>query len=226
MERTLYESTEYRGYTINIYYDECPESPRQWDNLGTFYTAHRRYCPEEQFDKHFDFEEVCDGQPGVFRKEFLKNHIVQNIYLYDHSGQTVSTTPFGCRWDSGWFGMVAVSVENVKKEYGWKKITKKRREQIEGYLKEEVETYDHYLTGSVYGYEVVYEEDGDVIDSCWSFYGDEELKNIEKECQGIVDRVLAEKAKGTRIRTGNGIYMYVKQLLLPFPEMELEPETI
>ncbi len=45
----LYNQIPYKGYNINIYYDDCPESPREWDNLGTFYTAHHRYKPEEQF---------------------------------------------------------------------------------------------------------------------------------------------------------------------------------
>lgn len=34
----------------------------------------------------------------------------------------------------------------------------------------EVETYDQYLTGDVYGY-VIESEDGTVDDSCWGFFG-------------------------------------------------------
>ena len=115
-----YEQITYKGHHINIYYDDCPESPREWSNLGTFYTAHRRYRPEKEFDEHFDFDEVCDGRPGNIRKSFLQKHVALNLFLYDHSGLSISSGPFSCRWDSGWFGIVAVSVEQVKKEYGWK----------------------------------------------------------------------------------------------------------
>ena len=31
------------GYVLKISYDTCPESPRDWDNVGTFYTWERGY---------------------------------------------------------------------------------------------------------------------------------------------------------------------------------------
>ena len=76
-----YEQITYKGHHINIYYDDCPESPREWSNLGTFYTAHRRYRPEKEFDEHFDFDEVCDGRPGNIRKSFLQKHVALNLFL-------------------------------------------------------------------------------------------------------------------------------------------------
>lgn len=39
----LCEKEEYRGCTINVYYDETPEDPRTWDNVATFVCEHRRY---------------------------------------------------------------------------------------------------------------------------------------------------------------------------------------
>lgn len=39
----LCEKEEYRGCTINVYYDETPENPRNWDNVATFVCEHRRY---------------------------------------------------------------------------------------------------------------------------------------------------------------------------------------
>ena len=154
-----YEQITYKGHHINIYYDDCPESPREWSNLGTFYTAHRRYRPEKEFDEHFDFDEVCDGHPGNIRKSFLQKHVALNLFLYDHSGLSISSGPFSCRWDSGWFGIVAVSVEQVKKEYGWKVLTQSRRKKIEEYLQNEIDTYNEYLHGEVYGFQVTPEDD-------------------------------------------------------------------
>lgn len=47
----LYNQIKYNGYRINIYYDDDARSPREaYDNLGTLYTAHRRYRPEKEFD--------------------------------------------------------------------------------------------------------------------------------------------------------------------------------
>ena len=83
-----------------------------------------------------------------------------------------------------------MSDERVRKEYGWKNITKKRREQIREYLRGEVETYDQYLTGDVYGFEyqevLVYPDGREEVveeDSCWGFYGSDPATN------GIADHL-------------------------------------
>ena len=39
----LCEKEEYRGCTINVYYDDTPEDPRNWSNVATFVCEHRRY---------------------------------------------------------------------------------------------------------------------------------------------------------------------------------------
>lgn len=211
----LFKQIEYRGHHINIYRDENPDSPREWDPLGTFYTAHGRYQPEKNFYKHFDMDEVYEnGHPGVFSAAFLKKHIALNIYLYDHSGLTISSSPFSCRWDSGWFGMVAVDIEKVKKEYGWKVLTQSHRRKIEGYLQGEIDTYDQYLRGDVYGFQVTpAEDDTDIIESCWGYYGDDGLKQIEAECRATIDYHIADQKKQAWLER---IRIFGPEL--PFPE--------
>lgn len=184
----LYDQIEYNGYHIDIYYDDDARSPREaYDNLGTLYTAHRRYRPEKEFDDHFDIGEVFEGRIGNFRKSFLKEYVALPVYLYDHSGITVSTTPFRCPWDSGFFGIIAVSLDKVREEYGWKHVTAKRRARIERYLQGEIETLDSYYTGEVFGYRITPEDNDDELGSCWGFYGTECLKEMEAECRHIID---------------------------------------
>lgn len=189
----IYEQTTYKGYNINIYYDEYAESPRTaFENLGTLYTAHRRYRPEKDFDSHFDINKVFEGCIGNFRESFLKRYIALPVYLYDHSGQTVATTPFSCPWDSGFFGIIAVSLEKIRKEYGWKNITSRRRSQIESYLQCEIQEYDHFLRNEVYGFTITAIEDGiEEVDSCWGYYGDDSLKGMKEECQRTIDNLIA-----------------------------------
>ena len=50
------ESVEYRGCTINIYYDDNPDDPRTWGNAATFVCEHRKYTLG---DKH-DIDEAVD----------------------------------------------------------------------------------------------------------------------------------------------------------------------
>lgn len=217
----LYEQIIYQGYHINIYYDPNPENPREWDNLGTFYTAHRRFRPEEDFDNHFDIGDVCEnGRPGTFRHSFLQKYIAQSIYMLDHSGQTVSTTSFNDPWDSGWFGMVAVSIDKVKKEYGWKVLTSKRRRQIENYLADEVATYDNYLRGEVYGFEITPENNNNVLDSCWGYYGDENLRHMITECKAVIDGHILQIKQDKLKKIAEKIHKYGQQLFLPFADLQ------
>ncbi len=60
-------------------------------------------------------------------------------------------------------------------------------------MRGEVEVYDQYLRGDVWGFEVI--EDGEVKDSCWGFFGFDPLTN------GILDH-LADEAKAV-VRSGN-----------------------
>lgn len=190
-----YEQIPYKGYTIEILYDENAESPRTaFENLGTLYTAHRRYRPEKDFDKHFNIDEVFEGRIGDFRDTFLKNYIALPVYLYDHSGLAVSTAPFSCPWDSGFFGIIAVSLEKVRKEYGWSNITAKRRARIEEYLQGEIKELDDYYHGDVFGYRVIREDTGEETDSCWGYYGTEYLEELKKEVKAKIDAdIKAEK---------------------------------
>ena len=146
----LYNRITYNGHHINICYDDDAGNPRKmFDNLGTLYTAHRRYRPEKEFDDHFDIDKVFDGRIGNFRESFLKEYIALPVYLYEHSGTTVSTSPFSCPWDSGFFGIIAVPLDKVRREYGWKSITAERRKRIEEYLQGEIKTLDDNYTGEV-----------------------------------------------------------------------------
>ena len=115
------------------------------------------------------------------------------LYLYDHSGLTINTTGFSCRWDSGQVGWIYASKEDALKEFGGKSFTASTRQKAEARLRSEVEVYDTYLSGECYGYELY--KNGELEDSCWGFIGSYEdaLKNIEeylpKECEGLTSEL-------------------------------------
>jgi hypothetical protein len=117
-------------------------------------------------------------------KEIEKHFIILPLYLYDHTGITISTSPFSCPWDSGQVGFIFVSKDKVKKHFGYKHLTKKRINNIIKILKDEVKVYDQYLTGDIYGFKYEYkypfsfENEGS---SCWGFYGDNWKEN------GLID---------------------------------------
>lgn len=162
---------------LKVIRDDYPESPRDWDNLGTMYCEHRNYNLGDK-----DAEDPRDDDGNL-----PKDIIYLPLYLYDHSVMTMSTSPFSCLWDSGCVGIIYITKERIRKEFGWKVLTKARKEKILSYLENEVEVYDQYLTGDVYGYAVIetHEEDGSEVetDSCWGFYGSDVTSN------GIADHL-------------------------------------
>ena len=187
--------TENKKYRIKIIQDTNPESPREWDNLGTMVCFHGRY---DLGDKHnYNFNDFSSWEEQ--RKVISKNEdvcVILPLYLYDHSGITMNTTGFSCGWDSSQVGWIFVSKEKVRKDYNVKRINKELVEKVTKVLVGEVETYDQYLIGDVYGYEI-YEvntcdlgcEHETLIDSCWGYYGEDDCMT---EAMSIVDYRIKE----------------------------------
>lgn len=91
------------------------------------------------------------------------------IYMYDHSGVTISTSPFSCVWDSGQLGYIYCTKETMKEVFDVQVLFKNKIKKAEEILKNEVEEYDKYLTGDVYGF--VIKDGEEEVDSCWGFFG-------------------------------------------------------
>lgn len=159
----------HKTYTIKIFQDDSPISPREGDNLGTIIYWHRNY----------DLGEINGRKGNIDPHEFVaqkrkEGSVILPVYLYDHSGITINTTGFSCQWDSGQVGWIFANKEAIRKWYQVKNITKKIREQVRDCLVNEIETFDKYIRGDVYGF-TIEDEDGERVDSCWGFYD-------EKEC--------------------------------------------
>jgi hypothetical protein len=178
------EREEYKGFVIKVLQDDCPESPREWDNLGTMTCFHPRY---NLGDKHYMV--VDEMLEIVARKDVL----ALPLALLDHSGLWMKVgyrwaeDPGG--WDSSRVGFIYVTYEELRKEYGVKNVTKRVLIKAENTLRAEVEVYSSYLEGSVYGYEVV-DKDGESIDSCWGYYGTEGYKEAFHQAMAIVDSLV------------------------------------
>lgn len=167
-------STETR--ILNIFVDEQPETPREWDNMGTMLCTHKRYSLGDTKEKfNFDDYNGWDEVKQALIKE--KNvAVILPLYLLDHSGITMKTTFFNDKWDSGQVGFIYASKEKIRKEYSVKRISKKLIEKVTKLLINEVEIYDQYLTGDVYRFEVK-DNKGEIIDSCAGFYGSDFATN-------------------------------------------------
>lgn len=162
---------------LNIVRDETPLNPRtDWDNLGTMVLFHRRYTlgDNDHGLRTSDFEGWDEMEDHLYNE--CDAAVVLPVYMYDHSGITIQTSPFSCGWDSGQVGFIYVSKEKARDWYSCKRIGKKVRQRLTEALEAEVKVYDQYLTGDVWGF-VVETEDGQHVESCWGFFGEDEARN-------------------------------------------------
>ena len=173
-------------YELKIFQDESPESPRTWDNIGTMVCFHGRYNLGDKHDyRDEDYSGWQEMKEAIIENENV--HTILPLYLYDHSGITMNTTGFSCGWDSGQVGWIFVSKDKVKKEGV-------DESKVEEYLMGEVDTYDQYLTGDVYGF-VISEmstcDQGHVhlkeVDSCWGFYGEDACM---EEAESVINHLI------------------------------------
>ena len=194
--RNEIETIEKNNYKLEIFQDENAESPREWENLGTMICFHRRYNLGDKHEVNADNFSGWDEQREYIEKEY-KPCVILPLYLYDHSGITMSTSPFSCRWDSGQVGWILVSKEKVRENYRVKRITQDIIDRVTKVLEGEVETYDQYLTGDVYGYRVSKVEVCDKgcehdeeVDSCWGYYG---IDSVKEEGMSVLEHYTKEE---------------------------------
>ena len=174
---------ELNGFVAHVAYDESPESPREWDNLGIILGI------DSCTDSSYLYNLLCIGENSkgeplatvdqngfvhskfdyFLRNEFFQGERILIVEAYIDSrelhlmrGNTlVISTESAIR-----AAYLVPEGEPIKKS-----VWAKARECLEA----EVKTYNQYLEGDVYGY-MIKTEDCDEVDSCWGFYGFEEVK--------------------------------------------------
>lgn len=173
---------ENEKYKLEIFDDLNPCSPREFDNLGTMVCFHRRYNLGDETElKSSDFSSWEELENYLYKEEDAL--IAIPVFMYDHSGLWINTTGFSCPWDSGQVGYIYVSKEKVRREYSCKRISKKLKKMIREMLCSEVDLYNDYLSGNVYGFTLTDKENAEEIDSSCGFYGTDYIEN------GIFDYV-------------------------------------
>ncbi len=163
-------------------------------------------CSEESYEALL--EEVQDN--FNYYTDYSKDYFIFPVYAYIHSGVALSLGnsgyPFNCRWDVSSTGFLLVNKTDINFNYSRENsdlYAGKTDEEI-SYIYGEglIETWNQYLSGDVYGFNVIERkafkkvyadgsesEDDDedfeenVIDSCWGFYGSDPKTN------GMIDHI-------------------------------------
>jgi hypothetical protein len=200
--RYVRKIVEYKDYKIQIVQDDDAQDPRSWKYKSeepTMVCWHRRYTlgdeqpkcsPEEWLMEMAQIYTTAEDPEMVDRDTCIRaieamGTVILPLCLYDHSGITMSTGKFGCPWDSGQVGYIYCTKETLDKE-GWTK------EQAQKYMEGEVETYDDWLTGNVYGYDIETADGDDTGEACWGYYGEPDESGVIDDAKAVVDRLSAD----------------------------------
>lgn len=216
----VYESFEHEGVRVEIHYDHdagehC--NPRELDNITTLVCWHPDYIlgdyqlrnPEGRGAVGQIFE-TDRGRTDFSSMEafqryltlMLKARCVSPLYLYDHSGISMSVgspNPFNFDaqgWDTSLVGFAYCTEERVTELCG-----PEEQYHTDAFLtdaiKADVAEYNLYLTGQVYGYVVAPGTEDQ--DSCWGFLGDETVVEEAKAAAALVAVDVAERERIRRI---------------------------
>lgn len=148
-----------------IVQDFDPINPREHDCLGTILYISSRYCLGDKRVSSEELEEIMNSS----------ENIVLPVYAYIHSGISLNTSGFSCSWDSGQSGCIYVSKTKAREYFGVKRITARVLNKIIEALKSEVDEFNKFINGEVYGY-ILRDDDGGEIDSCFGFIGEDVAK--------------------------------------------------
>jgi hypothetical protein len=197
MSNEIYKEKTIGNKTVKIVYSDCG-NPRENDNLGVMVTRHRNYTlGDEQINDPIDWlsnildkdepEEYSNEVLAELEKEFFEKFPALPLYMYEHSGITINTTGFSCRWDSGKLGYIYATPETIAMTVGEGMSKDEIIKQLDGEVKE----YNEYVQGNVFGFQI-WERceccgaDKDETDSCYGYLGMDFTKN------GIADEIPEE----------------------------------
>ena len=222
MREALY-TAEKDGMRLQIFQEtDAGFDPRlEHDNMGEMFCWGRKYTLGDKHEyrdsdsflidlinkaqnEENDFENI---EPGKLLEMARKHALIFPLFIYEHSGISISMScayPYNDRWDAGQVGWIYVTFDKIKKAYG--KVTKATKAKAQKVMEGEVEVYDQYLRGDVYGFVLEkkgtkcicaccgneHGDDYEQVESCWGFYGTDwktngMIEHIENEYHPLFD---------------------------------------
>lgn len=171
------KSFEVGHLRVLIEQDCDPQSPAEWDNVGEIVYTSLRYTLGTRRVAHAQMDDI---HRGIISGELIG----MPVFAYVHGGamiRTAESNPFNCPWDSGQSGFVYCTRERAIQEFPGQVEKVVRRAALRT-MAAEVETFNQYLQGDVYGYRIM---DGDnEVESCWGLYG---LDYATKEAKAVAE---------------------------------------
>lgn len=178
---------DYAGttYRVSVEYDNDPQNPRDEDNLGTMIYSHKNMKLGDEIittDQRLKAEDRCLTKNGRLTTEGVFEELALMVgaafwlplNYYEHGPQCTMGIGTGSDWDNGPVGIIYITEEKLKHEYGddydgyikkmWPELTTEQK--VEGWLESEVQTFAWLLEQETYGFnvEVLTPFEGEVCD--------------------------------------------------------------
>lgn len=176
MKKTYTTTTEKPRLVIE--YDTHGMSPREWDNLGFFFTKERNYQSPDGTDHvlyqcMIEAEDTTTARHMEEIKRIALDETMQTIvyitpvYRYKHGGVVYrrGTANGFDYFNCGFYIVTEGSAE----------VLGTPPELYDEVIDQELALYTKWANGEVYGY-TLYDEKGNLEDSCWGFYDLDEIK--------------------------------------------------
>ena len=183
MRLDVNESITYKGHLIEVVQDEHPLHPREdFDNLTEFhYMGIGHYVLGDR--KHAHNSRKC--MEDMLAEARKQGDMIFQLFAYIHGGIVLSLESFmgklpqgHAEFDSGQCGFVIVRKKEMLDNFGGKKWTKKLKERAYEIALNDVDIFNKYMRGEVYGYEIDDEDSG---------YGYYSTEDAVAEAKSIID---------------------------------------
>lgn len=171
--------------------DDTPENPREWSTLTTMVCFHHRYNFGDKHDYTLD-----EGWDELYKTILALEQpiMIKPLYAYIHSGVVLKTSPFNDPWDSGQVGFIYIPRKHLKEiaahASSKTKLSKQDANRADRIIEGELESYNQFLSGDVWGV-IVEDPNDDTIDSLWSLFGHkyamEEAQRMLKDAVASVE---------------------------------------
>jgi hypothetical protein len=156
-----------KGHIVQILPDPDTRNPRDcFDHIATFAFFHRQYRLGDKIEiKWEDYPGWTEMERDIVGT--YKPRYITPVYMHNHSGLVLSTSPFPCPWDSGRVGFMWISDPDIPRD-DLSKIVEDEIRELNQWLSGDVWTIDiddgKECLGGVYGYDYTMEEAKRMID--------------------------------------------------------------
>lgn len=135
-------------FSIVCEIDEHPDDPFKIDAyITTFVLSHKRYNLGNKTSIDFSTITSWEGVKAAIKREFKDALCITPVYMYDHSGISLSNTPFSCPWDSGQVGYALIRKSHLKY---WGLDVNMTQEELLKRIMDDTFKYSLYLNGESY----------------------------------------------------------------------------